>query len=94
MIVDEQQASEKSYRLHAFRELLLNPAWQEEVEPLLVKLHMEHLEGSTAINRRPEQRAEHIQAFHMAEHLRDFARVRIDVLERELQQFREQQTIE
>lgn len=91
MISDEVEAGEKGYRLKAFRDLLANPAWKEEFAPLLDRARHDHHEGCAALRKTPAERAEHIQAYHLAEELLGYVQNRIESLAAELQQYQKAQ---
>lgn len=84
MIRSEEDASRAGYLLHAFRQLIANPAWTEEIAPKIDAALMEHTQGCTARNKTPTQRAEHIEAVHLAAELQGFCKKRIDALEGQL----------
>lgn len=80
-IADADQASATGYLLHAFRQLVANPAWETEVAPRLASAVIEHRDGCMARNRTPAERAEHIEAVHLAEELAGFCGRRIAELQ-------------
>lgn len=80
------EASRKAHLLHSFRALVANPAWTEEVAPRIAKAVIDHNDGCKALSKTPVERAEHVQAVHLAEELMVFAQNRIAVLERDLRQ--------
>jgi hypothetical protein len=87
VIQGDYEAGEKSQRLQEFRALLANAAWQEEFAPQLLAAYAAHLEGSTQRGKSPQERAEHIEAFHLAAELESFCRRRVDLLEKELRDY-------
>lgn len=84
MTADE--ASRKAHLLHSFRALVANPAWVEEVAPRIAKAVVDHNDGCRSLSKTPAERAEHVQAVHLAEELMTFAEKRMAALERELRQ--------
>lgn len=80
------EASRKAHLLHSFRALVANPAWTEEVAPRIAKAVVDHNDGCRSLSKTPAERAEHVQAVHLAEELAGFCAERIAKLEKELRQ--------
>lgn len=82
-----EETERKAYLLQAFRALVANPAWTQEVAPRIAKAAVEHNDGCKARGKTPEQRAEHVEAAHLAEELETFCAKRIESLHREITAF-------
>ena len=64
-----ETASAKSAELADLIKLAANPAWKSVVEPAFAKARDAHLEATTAKGSAPAERAEHIEAYHLAKDL-------------------------
>lgn len=86
-LANEDAASAAGYLLHAFRVLVENPAWVVELAPRIARAVVEHREGCMARKVPAIERAEHIEAAHLAEELDGFCARRIAELQRDLAQY-------
>jgi hypothetical protein len=75
--VTPEEASKKAYLLQAFRQIVANPAWVEEIAPKIAAAERDHNDGCTARNKTPAQRSEHVEAVHLARDLKGFCEKRI-----------------
>ncbi len=80
-------ASAKAQELSALRQLRDNPAWQKLLAPKIREAREQHLLGISDRASGPDSRAQHLEAYHLAKELDEWLPARLELLERELQEF-------
>lgn len=79
-----QTISDKARELDELRALSALPAWKDRLLPFITKRRDAHLSGGMAKNSTPEKRAEHVEAYHLANDLLAYVADRIEVLTDEI----------
>ena len=69
MIGSTVEALDESAQAEDIAALVNNPIWQSKVLPKLLEKYRVHLDASTSRDSSPQDRAEHIEAYHL---LREF----------------------
>lgn len=81
-----EQATAKSAELNALRALDANVAWQM-LRKRISDAHERHLLGLSDRSKTPEERSQHVEAYHLANDLKGYVPDRIARLENELREF-------
>ncbi len=76
--------SEKRKELDELRSLSANPGWKYVLLPLIERRRKAHNEAGMAKNSTPERRAEHVEAWHLANDLVEHVPNRIAALSKEI----------
>lgn len=85
--MNANEASAKAQELAALRQLRDNPAWQNVVAQRIRDAYERHLLGISDRNATAEQRAQHLEAYHLARELDALVPERIAMLEREVREW-------
>jgi len=80
----QAEATSAAQMLVAFRQLAGNSAWRELIAPRLREAHERHLLGICDRSAPAEQRAQHLEAYHLARELEGLVPEKIAALERQL----------
>lgn len=93
MIRNDQECSAASHKLAAYRDLLENPAWQEEIAPKIKAGVAISIDGLSCIGRTPQERSEHLHAYHLFRELSDLIPKKMAALEKDLRAYSEKQPV-
>ena len=78
------EATAAAQLLHSFRQLSASPAWSDYIAPRIRDAHEHHLLGVTDRGAAPEERSQHLEAYHLARDLEAMVPERIAALEKQL----------